>query len=75
MSAYQEALAAARKVGAAHCSDPGLMAWFCEHDLQILVGAVSPRLVWEGAQKRGLTAQQLARLATTDVTATADLMW
>lgn len=75
MSTYQEALTAARKVGAAQASDEGVMAQFCDSSLQLLVGAVSPRLVWEGARKRGLTALQLARLASSNPVAVHDLMW
>lgn len=72
---YQTALTRARKVGASRAVDSGVMALFCDSTLQILVGAASPKLVWEGAQKQGLTALQLAELANRDPAAVHDLMW
>lgn len=75
MSKYQAALKAANKVGASHAADAGVMALFCATSLQILVGAASPELVWDGAQKRGMTALELAKLAQKDPLAVHDLMW
>jgi hypothetical protein len=75
VSTYEQELAAACHVGSAHATDPGLMAQFCSSALQTLVGAVSPRLVWEGAQGKGLSTRELADLCHTDPTAVADLMW
>ncbi|RDG37940.1 hypothetical protein [Streptomyces corynorhini] len=75
MSTYTEALAAARTVGAAHARDEQEMALFCAGPLQTLAGAVSPQLVWEGAQRRGLTTQDLAALCARDKAAVADLQW
>lgn len=72
---YQEALDAGKKIGASRASDESVMAMFCESSLQIIVGAVSPRLVWEGAQKAGMTGLDLARLASTDPDAVHELMW
>lgn len=72
---YREALAAAKKIGASRATDPHLMALFCAGPLQTLVGAVSPKLVWEGAQKRGLSTKDLAALCNTDVFAVSDLQW
>lgn len=72
---YDQALTEARKVGAAHATDAGAMALFCDANLQILVGAVSPQLVWEGAQRKGLTFRELAHLAGTDPMAVSNLMW
>ncbi|TJZ97445.1 hypothetical protein [Actinacidiphila oryziradicis] len=72
---YEDALTQAQTVGAAHADDAGLMALFCENNLQILVGAVAPQLVWEGAQRKGMTALQLARLAGKDPIAVGKLMW
>jgi len=72
---YEDALAKAETVGASHADDAGLMALFCENNLQIIVGAVAPKLVWEGAQRRGMTARELARLAGTDPIAVGELMW
>lgn len=59
---YAEALIHAHQVGYAHCSEAEAMAGFCEN-LPILVGAVSPRLVWEGAMAYGLQAQDLMKIA------------
>lgn len=55
-------LLAGRETGAAHATDAQLMAMFCEDTLQILVGAYSPRLVWEGAQKAGMDTRELLKL-------------
>ncbi len=71
---YQEALKEA-KGNLAHCSDAAAMAAYCDGLIQFLVGAVSPRLIWEGAMRRGMTALALARLAQTDPAATEALMW
>ncbi|MFI5614721.1 hypothetical protein [Amycolatopsis sp. NPDC051903] len=75
MSNYSDALAAANKTGAANATDAGVMAQFCETSLQRLVGAASPQLVWEGAQKKGMTTAGLAQLANTDPSAVHELMW
>ena len=75
MSAYREALNAVGKVGVSRASDEQLMALFCDTSIQITCGAVSPQLVWEGAQKKGLTTNELVKLAHTDPGAVADLMW
>ena len=72
---YAAALAAGRATGAGRCTDAEAMALFCEADVQLLAGAVSPRLVWEGAQKRGLSLAELGALASADPLAVADLMW
>jgi len=75
MSDYQKALKAANKIGSSHATDAGVMAQFCATSLQILVGAAAPELVWAGAQKKGLTAIQLVKLATNNPNAVHDLMW
>ena len=75
MPTYQDALREARTIGAGHASDQAEMALFCAGPLQLLAGAVSPRLVWEGAQKRGLTAYELAAMCAQDTGAVADLQW
>lgn len=72
---YEEALAAGDKIGAAHAFDPQLMALFCAYNLQTVVGAVAPKLVWEGTHKYRLTTKQLVNLCATDVFAVSDLMW
>lgn len=75
MASYKQALAAANRVGSANADDAGLMAQFCDTVLQQLVGAASPQLVWEGAQKKGMTALQLNDLALKNPDAVHDLMW
>lgn len=70
---YRHALAVYEAKGAAHAPDDALMAGFCEYDVPHLVGAVAPQLVWEGAQKQGLTTRQLATLCQHDVMAVDDL--
>lgn len=72
---FDEALKESKSVGASRCSDAAAMASFCEHTLQLLVGAVSPQLVWEGAMKQGMTFRELAELANRDPMSVADLMW
>jgi hypothetical protein len=63
-----------RKVGAAKADDAALMAGFCSQDLQVLVGAVSPQLVWEGAQKAGMKTRELVALCASPADVQA-LMW
>lgn len=75
MSSYDDALAAANKAGSANATDEGAMAQFCATSLMTLVGAASPQLVWEGAQKKGMTAAELVKLATDKPAAVHDLMW
>lgn len=62
-TAYAAALISGARTGMSHATDAELMAAFCESVLQLVVGAVSPRLVWEGAQARGMTTQDLAKVA------------
>jgi hypothetical protein len=59
---YAKALTRAHRTGFAHASEDDAMAGFCEV-LPYLVGAVSPRLVWEGAISYGLTTADLQKLA------------
>lgn len=72
---YDQALATAKQDSICKTNDPALMAAFCHGPLQIIVGAVSPRLVWEGAQKQGLTTTQLAALAYGNPNAVSNLQW
>jgi hypothetical protein len=72
---YEGALEEARKVGVGVCSDQAAMAAFCDSLIQTLCGAVSPKLVWEGAVKSGMTGIELARLAHKDPGAVSELMW
>jgi hypothetical protein len=51
------------------------MAMLLDSTGQLLCGAISPRLVWEGAQAKGLTSEELARLMNDDPNAVHELMW
>ncbi len=75
MTKYEEALKSGRKVGASRADDAQLMAMFLDSTAQILLGAVSPYLIWTGAQKEGLTTPELAKLIHDDPDAARDLMW
>jgi hypothetical protein len=75
MATYQDALREYRKTGVSRCSDAALMAEFCKSDLPFIAGAVSPKLVWEGAQRRGLTTLQLAGLAVNSPSELEELQW
>lgn len=72
---WEQALTEARTTGVARASDAALMANFCKYNVPHLVGAVAPQLVWEGAQKKGLTTRQLATLCQHDVMAVDALQW
>lgn len=72
---YASALARGRAIGARRADDPALMALFCQNDIQYAVGAVSPELVWEGAQLKGLTTRDLVALCARDVMAVSELQW
>lgn len=72
---WEQALDEAKERGTARCSDPALMASLCDGPLPTLVGAVAPQLVWEGAQKRGMTTKELGRLCNTNPIAVGELMW
>lgn len=73
---FAKALISGSKVGAVDQTDSQAMAWYCEDVMQIMVGAFSPRLVWEGAQKAGMTTMQLNRLcAKKNLRAIDDLQW
>ena len=75
-TAFATALLAGDKAGAVDSTDAQLMAAFCEDVMPLLVGAFSPRLVWEGAQKAGLTANQVHDLcAKKDLDTLDDLQW
>lgn len=69
---YENTLKAARRAGASRANDAQLMALYCADTLQLIAGAVSPALVFEGAQKSGLTTAQLAALKPRAV---SELMW
>jgi hypothetical protein len=75
MGAYEEALGRAKRDGASRCDDAAAMAGFLAADAEILLGAVSPRLLWAGAQHAGLTSLELAALIHGRPDVAADLMW
>lgn len=72
---YAAALKRGRKQGAGACDDAAAMALYCDGPLQTLAGAVSPQLVWEGAQASGLSLLELARMTAREPMAVAELMW
>jgi hypothetical protein len=74
-NAYDKALAEAERVGTKHASDRAVMAQFCQANIHHLIGAVSPQLVWEGAQKKGLTFLEFGRLCSRDPMAVEALQW
>lgn len=67
---YEQALKEARRVGAARCEGQALLALTCEALAR--VHAVNPRLVFEGAGKQGLDAEQVRKLDAVDL---GDLMF
>lgn len=75
MANYENTLKAAKAVGASRADDAQHMALLCDGPLQILCGAVAPNLVWQGAQKKGLTTSELAEMASTRPMEVTDLMW
>lgn len=64
MTMYRQTLRAARRKGAVDRTDAEAMAAYCADLLTTVAGAFSPQLVWEGAQRAGLTTAELSRLAT-----------
>lgn len=72
MAHYETTLKAARAIGANRCSDVQAIALYCDGPLQLVAGAVSPKLVFDGSVKSGLTMLQLSRLSPLEV---CDLMW
>jgi len=71
---YEAALKSGRKVGAANCNETEFLAMICS-GLQLTCGAVSPELVFEGAQKKGLKAKDIAKLVHDNPAAIEELMW
>jgi hypothetical protein len=72
---YQAALRRANRKPAVELTDAEQMAAWCHDALQVMVGAASPQLVWEGAQAAGMTTLELNKLAVKDWRAVHDLMW
>lgn len=61
--------------GASHCDDAAAMAGLLESAAQIMLGGVSPRLLWEGAQHLGLTALEMNALMVKNPQLASELMW
>jgi hypothetical protein len=57
------------------CDDAAAMAGFLDGCAQTLLGAVSPRLLWEGAQHLKLTNIEMASLIHGNPAMAMDLMW
>jgi hypothetical protein len=74
-TAFAAALRRNEIEGAGKCDDPAAMAGFLDSCAQLLLGAVSPRLIWEGAQHVGLTALEMGHLTEVDPETARDLMW
>lgn len=75
MITYEKALAAGRKTGASKADDVQLMAMLLDSTARLLLGAVSPKLIFEGAQKKGMSSQELMKLVNDDPVAASELMW
>jgi hypothetical protein len=67
---YEQALKEARRAGAGRCEGVVLLALTCE--VLSHAHAVNPRLVFEGARKKGLDAKQVRNL---DPVGLGDLMF
>ena len=72
---YEQALADARRVGAAKADDAGQIAQLCNTAVQTVCGAVAPRLVYEGAMKKGLSGKEFGRLMGSDPQQIERLQW
>ncbi|KXO91065.1 Uncharacterised protein (plasmid) [Tsukamurella tyrosinosolvens] len=75
MPTFTQALAELKAEGAAHASEAAVIAGLCDGPLQTVCGAVSPKLVFDGAMKKGLSVTEFSHLMATDPRAIADLMW
>jgi hypothetical protein len=70
---YEQALQAAKKIGASKAEGQILLAMLCQS--LACVHAINPALVYQGAVKQGLDSKALAKLANDDPVAMADLMF
>jgi hypothetical protein len=68
---YEKALAEADKIGANKATGLAYLAQVCSV-IQGRAGAVSPKLVYDGAKKKGVSGNQLAKMKPKEI---ADLMW
>lgn len=74
MKTYEAALKSARKVGAARAQGDDHVAQMVD-TLCRIHPSCNPRLVYEGAIKKGLSVKVLATLANTDPLGFSDLMF
>jgi hypothetical protein len=73
---FAAALKSGARTGMSRATDAEVMAGFCNDTLQLLAGAVSGRLVWEGAQARGMTSRDLLKIVNAnDLDALDDLQF
>lgn len=72
---YDEALKEAKTAGVSRCSDQAFMASFLNGNARLLLGAVSPRLIWEGAVATGIGSKEMTRLVAAEPEKARDLMW
>jgi hypothetical protein len=72
---FAAALQREASMGSGRCDDAAAMAGFLDSCAQILLGAVSARLLWEGAQHVGLTNLEMAYLIHNSPAVATDLMW
>jgi hypothetical protein len=70
---YDQALKHGAKVGASKAEGECLLAMLCK--TLAAVHAINPRLVYEGAKKRGLTYKDVSKLGANDPVALSDLMF
>jgi hypothetical protein len=74
-TAYGDALKSGRGVGVVHQTDEQFLAGVCEHLVPLLCGAISPKLVFDGARARGMTADELMRMCHASPLDVSDLQW
>lgn len=74
MKSYKQALKDAYKVGVSKAEPNDFMATMVETWCKVHIGC-NPELVYKGAIKKGLTAQQISFLATKDPAKFGDLMF
>ena len=70
---YDDALKHGAKVGASKAEGDTMLALLCRS--LAAVHAINPRLVYEGAKKRGLTYKDVSKLGANDPVALGDLMF
>ena len=70
---YDQALKRGAKIGASKAKGDIMLALLCR--TLAAVHAINPRLVYEGAKKKGLTYKEVAKLGAADPVALGDLMF